>query len=46
MLILSDKTEKRLAAELAGLLETLKYGVRLVCEEAKSKEQAKTGDPE
>jgi hypothetical protein len=36
MSILSDKTEKRLAAELVGILETLKYGVRIICEEAKS----------
>jgi len=46
MPILSDKTEMKLAAELASLLETIKYGVRSAYEEAKSKEQAKTGDPE
>jgi len=41
MLILSDKTERKLAAELASLLETLKYGVRIICEEVKSETEEK-----
>jgi len=41
MLILSDKTEMKLAAELASLLETIKYGVRSAYEEAKSETEEK-----